>query len=148
MEERIFAEWFGGLHCPRCETLRRQSNGYPDLGVFDLGYCQPDELCREFDSPVDYACQIRSEKDLSTGWQRHIKTLSLARIFDWSTGREGEIELTEAESAELEALLEEMGKGEDKSLVYTRIRVRGRSRPRFYLRDREGPRRRMLSDLL
>jgi hypothetical protein len=148
VEERIFVEWFAQMHCPRCETLRRQSSGYPDLGVFDLGYCQPDEMCREFDGPVEYACRIRSEDDRSRGSQRQIKTLNLARILDWAAGREGEIELSEAERAELEALMRELAEGEDKALVYTRVKVRGRSRPRFFLREREGPRRRMLSDLL
>jgi hypothetical protein len=78
----------------------------------------------------------------------HIKTQYRARIFDWSTGREGEIELSEREKETLEALLAEKSGRNDKILVYARVRVRGKLKPRFFLRDSEGPRRQMLSDVL
>ena len=29
VEERIFAEWFGKMHCPKCETMQQQSRGLP-----------------------------------------------------------------------------------------------------------------------
>ncbi len=148
VEDRIFSEWFQRMHCPKCERLKGESKGYPDLGTADLGLCQPDELCREFEGPVEYACRIRSEEDKDAGSQRLIKTLYLARVFDWTSGREGEIELTGAEREELEALLAELAAQKDKRLIYSRVKVRGRLRPRFFLRDGEGPRRQMLSDLL
>ena len=78
----------------------------------------------------------------------HIKTQYRVRIFDWSTGREGEIELSEREKETLEALLAEKSEQKDKILVYARVRVRGKLKPRFFLRDSEGPRRQMLSDVL
>jgi hypothetical protein len=37
---------------------------------------------------------------------------------------------------------------ENETLVYTRARVRGRLRPMFFLKEIEGPRRRLLSELL
>jgi len=148
VEERIFSEWFQKMHCPKCETLKKESKGYPDLGTADLELCQPDELCKEFEGPVEYACRIRSEEDRDAGSQRQIKTLYLARVFDWTSGREGEIELTVAERDNLEALLAELAAQKDKRLSYSRIKVRGRLRPRFFLRESEGPRRQMLSDLL
>lgn len=145
VEERIFSEWFQKMHCPKCETLKKESKGYPDLGVGDLGLCQPDELCREFQGPVDYACRRLSEKD---GCQIHIKTLYRVRVFDWSRGLECEIELSEAELADLNELLAEMQEQKEKTLVYTRIKAHGRIRHRFALKNNEGPRRQMLSDLL
>jgi len=33
VEERIFSEWFQRMHCPKCETLKKESKGYPDLGT-------------------------------------------------------------------------------------------------------------------
>jgi hypothetical protein len=148
VEERIFEEWFLKMNCPKCRVMQRQSKGYPDLGVADLGLCRPDEACREFDSPVEYACGIRSIEDREKGTLLHIKTQYMVRIFDWSNGREGEIELSEKEKETLEALLAEKSGENDKTLVYARVRVRGKLKPRFFLRDSEGPRRQMLSDVL
>ena len=148
VEERIFEEWFMKMHCPKCRVMQRQSKGYPDLGVADLGLCRPDEACQEFESPVEYACRIRSIEDREKGTLLHIKTQYRVRIFDWSTGKEGEIELSEREKDTLEVLLAEKSLRKDKILVYARVRVRGKLKPRFFLRDWEGPRRQMLSDVL
>ncbi|MHB8119328.1 MAG: hypothetical protein ACYDHX_11460 [Methanothrix sp.] len=148
VEERIFEEWFLKMHCPKCRAMQRQSKGYPDLGIADLGLCRPDEACQKFESPVEYACRIRSIEDREKGTLLHIKTQYRVRIFDWSTGREGEIELSERENEALEALLAEKLGQKDKILVYARVRVRGKLKPRFFLRDSEGPRRQMLSDVL
>lgn len=145
-EERLFAKWFGKMHCPKCERLKMESKGYPDLGIADLGYCQPDERCRKFDGPVEYACELREEGDREKGSLNHIKTIFLARVFDWTTGREAEIELSGSEKEELEALL--AVRTEDQSLVYARAKVRGRLRPRFFLQEAEGPRRSVLSEFL
>jgi hypothetical protein len=147
-EERIFEEWFLKMHCPKCRVMERHSRGYPDLGVGDLGLCRPDEACRKFEGPVDYACGIGSIEDRKNGTLLHIKTQYKVRIFDWSTGREGEIELSQKEKDTLDALLAEKCKQKDKILVYKRVRVRGKLKPRFFLRDWEGPRRQMLSDVL
>lgn len=150
VEDRIFTEWFRKMHCPKCETLKRASDGYPDLGIADLGLCQMDEMCREFRGPVEYAADIKSEEDRISGRLLQIKTIYHARVFDWSSGLEGEIELSEAEKLELEDLLKEQTEQKDASLIliYTRAKVRGRLRPKFFLKQAEGPRRQMLSDLL
>jgi hypothetical protein len=146
VEERIFTEWFGKMHCPKCETLKRESDGYPDLGIADLGCCQPDEKCPGFGGPVEYAALLKVEEDRSRGTLKHIKTLHLACIFDWASGKEGEIELSGAEKDELESLLKEQKESE--TLVYTCIKVRGRLRPKFSLKVSEGPKRRFLSELI
>ncbi len=146
VEERIFEEWFSELNCPKCETLKQESRGYPELGAADLGICQPDERCKEFDGPVEQAAGLSTEEDRSRGRLKHIKTRYRARVFDWSVGREGDIELSEAEKDELEGLISELA--EDKELIYTRAKVRGRLRPRFLLKDAEGPRKRILSEFL
>jgi len=146
VEERIFTKWFGNMHCPNCKTLQRQSRGYPDLGLLDLGLCQPDEKCREFVGPVEYAAVLVAEKDWSRGSQKHIRTIYKARVFDWTAGKVGEIELSLAEKDELEGLQKE--RTENEMLVYTGAKVRGRLRSRFFLKETEGPRRRLLSELL
>ncbi|MGB5101478.1 MAG: hypothetical protein WBN94_12890 [Methanothrix sp.] len=147
-EERIFEDWFLKMHCPKCRVMQRQSKGYPDLGIADLGLCLPDEACQQFDSPVEYACRIHSLEDREKGALLHIKTQYRVRIFDWSTGQEGEIEMSESEKETLETLLAEKSGQNDKILVYARVRVRGKLKPRFFLRDLQGPRRQMLSDVL
>lgn len=146
VEERIFTEWFGMMHCPKCKTLQRQSRGYPDLGISDLGLCQPDEKCREFVGPVEYAAVLVAEKDWSRGSQKHIRTIYKARVFDWTAGKVGEIELSLAEKDELEGL--QKVQTENEMLVYTRAKVRGKLRSRFFLKETEGPRMRLLSELL
>ncbi|VVB72632.1 Uncharacterised protein [uncultured archaeon] len=146
-EERIFEEWFGKMHCPKCETLKRRSKGYPDTGIADLGLCLPDGRCQEFEGPVEYACKIMSEDDRQRGIVQHIKTRFLVRAFDWSKGKEMQIEISEAEHGELAALQAELTGQENKTLVYARIKVRGRLRPRFVISERDELRRNMLSDL-
>jgi hypothetical protein len=148
VEERIFTEWFQRMHCPKCETLKRTSEGYPDLGIADLDLCLPDEKCREFQGPVEYASVVKTDEDRLRGHLLHIRTLYHARVLDWSSGREGEIELSEAEKMELEDLQKEQAEQRDVALVYTRAKVRGRLRPRFFLKRAEGPRRQMLSEFL
>jgi hypothetical protein len=146
VEERIFAEWFGKMHCPKCETMKRESEGYPDLGIADLGCCKPDRKCPGFEGPVEYAAELKVEEDRSKGWQKHIKTNHLVRVFDWASGKESEIELSVAEKCELEGLL--MDQKENETLVYNRARVRGRLRPKFFLRKSEEPRRQVLSEFM
>lgn len=150
VEDSIFTKWFQRMHCPKCETLKRASDGYPDLGIADLGLCQMDEKCRELWGPVEYAADIKSEEDRISGRLLQIKTIYHARVFDWSSGLEGEIELSEAEKLELEELLKEQTEQKETSLIliYTRAKVRGRLRPKFFLKQSEGPRRQMLSDFL
>ena len=145
-EERIFSEWFSMMHCPKCETLKKESKGYPELGISDLGHCLPDGKCKEFDGPVEYAAKVKNEEDRTIGILKHIKTIYLARVFDWTTGREGEIELNEGEREDLQNLLGEQS--EDNIMIYVRAKVRGRLRPKFFLKIKEGLRRCMLSDIL
>ena len=136
----------GRCTAPNVKLLQRQSRGYPDLGIADLGLCQPDEKCREFVGPVEYAADLVAEKDWSRGSQKHIQTTYQARVFDWTAGKVGEIELSLAEKDELEGL-QRMQK-ENEMLIYTRAKLRGRLRPRFFLKESEGPKRRLLSELL
>lgn len=149
VEEAIFEKWFAGMHCPKCRLLQRQSRGYPDLGIADLGLCRPDEDCSRFEGPVEYACRIGPGGDeRKTGRLVHIRTEYKARIFDWSEGREAEVDLTEDEKDALEALLAELAGRKDAVLMLSRVKVRGKLRPRFNLRELEGPRRQMLSDII
>jgi hypothetical protein len=146
VEDRIFREWFQKMHCPKCETLKRISKGYPDLGIADLDCCRPDEKCSEFQGPIEYAANIKLENDRSKGKLILIKTQYQARVYDWTSGLESKIDLSQAEKEELEIQLN--GQTEDKMIFYTRERTRGRLRSRFILKDREDPKRRILSEFL
>jgi len=147
-EERIFEEWFSRMHCPKCRALQRKGSGYPDPGIADLDLCHPDELCPSFEGPVEYACRLMSEEDRERGSLTPIKTRYFVWILDWSSGKEGAIEISEKEKETLQALLEEKAAGRDMMLVYKKARVRGRLRPCFFLRHQEEPRRQILSDLM
>ncbi len=148
VEERIFEEWFCRMHCPKCRALQRKGKGYPDLGIADLEICHPDQLCPSFEGPVEYACRMISEEDRGKGFFAPIKIRYRVRIFDWSSGKEGAIELSETEKEALEALLREKEACREKILVYKKLRVKGRLRPCFFLRIQEEPRRQILSDLI
>jgi hypothetical protein len=148
VEERIFEEWFCRMHCPKCRALQRKGRGYPELGIADLGLCRPDDLCPNFEGPVEYACRVLGEKDRARGSLNFIKTRYRVRVFDWFSGKEFLIDLSEKEGEALEALLMEKAAGRDKILVYKKERIKGRLKPCFYLRDQEEPRRQMLSDLI
>lgn len=148
VEKRIFDEWFLKMHCPKCQAIKKESRGYPDLGLADLGLCRPNETCQNFEGPVEYACRMRSETDRDKGSLIHIKTRYSVRAFDWSSGKEIEIELSEKEKEALESVLAEKADRKDQVVVYVREKIRGRLRPRFRLRDQAGPRRQMLSDLI
>lgn len=148
-EERIYSEWFGKMNCPNCETMNRQSKGYPDLGIEDLDLCQPDEKCQKIKSPVEYAADLFSEEDLSRGRQEHIRTTFLVRLFNWKTGKEFYIDLTREEKDDLESLKIKQAETDSANtvLVFTWAKFRGRLRPRFRLMETDLPRRRMLSEL-
>lgn len=149
-EERIYREWFGKMNCPKCETMKRQSKGYPDLGIEDLELCHPDEKCLRIKSPVEYAADLFTEEDLSRGRQEHIRTIFLARLFNWKTGKEFAIDLTREEKEDLESLKNKQIEtdGANSILIFTWAKSRGRLRPRFRLMETDLPRRRMLSELL
>ena len=78
------------------------------------------------------------------GSSRVVKTSRLARIFDWDSGKEGYVELTEEEAAELQSLMESKGK---RSVVLTGFMDRARIRPKFILKGESCPRRKVLSEL-
>jgi len=144
-EARIFNKWFGRMHCPSCRTIKSQSQGYPRLGLAGLGLCQPDHRCSSFDSPVNYAAglPIGHTPTPDRGQTKVLGTESLVHLYDWTTGKEHTVELSEEEKKAFEALLKEQGEGQ---LVFSRVRVKGRMCPSFQVRPQEGLRRSLLSD--
>jgi hypothetical protein len=148
ISEEIFNKWFQGMHCPLCSTIKKESKGYPELGLAGLGYCQAEQRCKEFDSPVEYASDLRTDEDWNKGAFKTIMISNYARIFNWFSGRESSIELSEKECADLEAIVAELSIHRDKVLVYTRIRSKGRLRPKFLLKGIEEPNRFLLSEII
>lgn len=144
-DDQIFNVWFLKMHCPRCETIKSDSKGYPRLGLGGLGYCQPDEKCQRFRWPAGYAADASSDQDMIKGRQVLVRTANLARVFDWNTGQEGVVELSDQERDDLEALLRTKG---DRMVIYTRSRIGRKLRPRFFLKESEKPRRLVLSEML
>jgi hypothetical protein len=141
-EIRIFNRWFQEMNCPSCRTIQKESRGYPRLGLAGLGYCQPNEICLKFASPVEYAA---GGKDVTLGWLKVIRTAQIVRLYHWPTGREISLEISPEERAELEQML--LNKG-DKELVLRSYRDRGRSRLSFILREQGEPRRFVLTERL
>lgn len=148
ISEKIFKKWFQEMHCPICATIRKESKGYPELGLEGLGFCVAEQMCKEFDSPVKYAAGLRTEEDWNRGTFKTIMVLNYARIFNWFTGRESTIELSEKECADLETLALEFANNKNGEIVYTRIRTNKRLRPKFFLKVMDEPRRHLLSEII
>jgi len=87
--------------------------------------------------------QIDEETDLDS--LKRVRETNEVQIFNWLTGREGVIELSDRDLEELFALLEAKN-GE--RLVYSRERVKGRLKPRFGLEEDGEPRSWLLSERL
>jgi len=54
VEERIFDQWYGQMKCPTCATIQQTADGYPNIGLGGLGYCEPDPHCKGCVWPGDY----------------------------------------------------------------------------------------------
>lgn len=76
---------------------------------------------------------------------KRVRDINEVQIFNWLSGREGLIELSDQEMEELQSLLEAKN-GEQ--LVYTRAKVRGRLKAAFALEEEREPRRWLLSERL
>jgi hypothetical protein len=148
VKEQIFSSWFRRMNCPLCRTISRSGRRYPHLDLAGLGFCQPDEICKDFSGPLAHAAGLRTGEDQRKGELHVIKDVIVARVFDWISGREGEIELSPEEKEELEKLLTDHDAAGSMTLIFTRNKVRGRLRPRFHLKREEGLRRRILAEML
>ncbi|MCR3883511.1 hypothetical protein P0O24_02790 [Methanotrichaceae archaeon M04Ac] len=76
---------------------------------------------------------------------KRVREINEVQIFNWLTGREGVIELSDREMEELLALVEAKN-GE--RLVFTRVKVKGRLKAAFALEEEREPRRWLLSERL
>ena len=57
VEPRIFETTFGRISCPLCTTMQTDTGGYPNLNLFNMGFCVPDEICKGCQWPGDYHLQ-------------------------------------------------------------------------------------------
>jgi hypothetical protein len=57
VEPRIFETEFGRVSCPRCSTIQKDTGGYPNLNLYNLGFCKPDVHCKGCQWPGDYHTQ-------------------------------------------------------------------------------------------
>lgn len=85
--------------------------------------------------------RIDAGTDLST--LKRVREINEVRVFNWLTGREGLIELSDGEMDRLLAVLDTKN-GE--KLVYTRVKVKGRLLASFALEEDREPRRWLLSE--
>lgn len=76
---------------------------------------------------------------------KRVRDINVVQIFNWLSGREGLIELSDGEMEELLALVEAKN-GEE--LFYTRVKVKGRLKAAFALEEDREPRRWLLSERL
>jgi hypothetical protein len=148
VQEQIFHSWFRRMNCPLCRTLSRSGRKYPHLDLAGLGFCQPDESCKEFSGPLEYAAGLKTADDLKKGKLHLIKIVAVAHVFDWISGKEGEIELFPEEKETLEKLIADRCNQQEMTLLFTRTKVRGRLRPSFFLKHEDGLRRRVLAEML
>ncbi|HPJ30807.1 MAG TPA: hypothetical protein PLZ42_05395 [Methanothrix sp.] len=86
---------------------------------------------------------IDGEADVSS--LKRVREINEVAIFNWLSGREGLIELSDQEMEGMLAVIEAKN-GEQ--LVYSRERVKGRYRPKFDLEVGREPRRWLLSERL
>jgi len=75
VEHRIFETEFGRVSCPLCSTIQKDTGGYPNLNLFNLGFCVPDSHCRGCQWPGDYHThkilnEHGPERAGKTGWLR------------------------------------------------------------------------------
>jgi len=145
---KILGKWFQGLHCPLCARMMKESKGYPVMGIAGLGYCVPDKKCSQLNSPIEYAVGLRTEEDWNKGIRKTILTSNIAHVFNWLSGREIEIEITDYERKSLEALLAECSANRSKSISFTLSKVRGKFQPKFLIRQMSEPSGRLLSEII
>lgn len=93
-------------------------------------------------SPED-ARNIYIDEKTDTASLKRVRTVNSVRLFNWLSGREGIVDLSDEEMKELE---EHLSNKDGLQLVYTRVKVSGRLRSRFLFRDAPEPRRYLLSD--
>jgi hypothetical protein len=95
-------------------------------------------------SPEDgRSVQIGEDTDIEP--LKRVREINEVQIFNWLSGREGVIELSDREMEELLALVEAKN-GEE--LFYTRVKVKGRLKAAFALEVEREPRRWLLSERL
>jgi len=68
---------------------------------------------------------------------KRVRKVNLVRVFNWLSGGEGQIELSDEEMEPLRVLLETKN-GEQ--LIYTRLKVKGKLKPHFILTSSAPPR--------
>mgnify|MGYP000931817797 FL=1 len=54
VEQRIFDQWYGRMCCPNCSKIQESSSGYPNIGIGELGYCEPEDGCDGCKWPGNY----------------------------------------------------------------------------------------------
>ena len=54
VEPRIFETEFGRVSCPLCSTMQKNTGGYPNLNLYNLGFCVPVGECKQAIWPGDY----------------------------------------------------------------------------------------------
>jgi hypothetical protein len=140
LDESIFRKWFARMHCPSCHTIKSEARGYPDLGLHGLSYCKPDERCREISWPVAYALG-----DPDWGWLKPLGRKNRVRVYNWTTAREEELEVSEDVRGDIEKILAEAAS--EQQIFVPKIRENGKLRIRFIVRESE-LRKSVLSDLL
>lgn len=50
----VFYAWYGQMICPTCKRIQEEAAGYPVPGLGGLGYCVPDDRCKEIAWPLNY----------------------------------------------------------------------------------------------
>lgn len=95
-------------------------------------------------SPIEKKI-VYIDDDTDTSTLKRVRTVNLVSIFNWLSGREGMIELTDEEMKELEAHL---SLSHSRQFVYARDKIKGRFKARFVSKEICEPRRYLLRERL
>ncbi len=87
-------------------------------------------------SPQDKK-SVYVDESADVGALKRVRKVNRVRVFNWLSGGEGLIELSDEEMEPLRVLLETKN-GEQ--LIYTRVKVKGKLKPRFTLASSDPPR--------
>jgi hypothetical protein len=93
-------------------------------------------------SPRD-ARNIYIDENTDTASLKRVRTVNSVRFFNWLSGRESIVDLSDEEMKELK---DNLSNKDDSQIVYTRVKISGRFKSRFLFRDMPKPRRYLLSE--
>lgn len=86
------------------------------------------------------------DEDTDINSLKRIRNAHLVKVFNWISGRESIIELSDQEIDAFKDILN--SEDEESLLIYSRVKVKGKLKSQFSRAKSEEPRRRLLSEMM